>query len=188
MIMADDVEKKGGTNNYAVIWNYYNQVGEVNNYFGGAGSVDDLGEPNADKMKRQELIRTNKVLKLSYAPNDRGLDVLRLFRFIDKYFVNGIRHKYEWYALRRFLDKNKLLLPCDNVLFAEHMNQGEWYKHAEKSCEANEMNIYNFLNTIMPDGWLNCEIPYGSKATPSSLQRLYTCFHELEDNKAELDR
>ncbi len=186
MNMADNIEKKGN-NNYAMIWNYYNHVGEVKNYFG-AASKDDLAESNADKIKRQELIRTNKVLKLSFAPNDRMVDILSLFRFIEKYFVNGIRHKYEWYALRRFLDKNKLLKLCDNVLFAEHMNQKTWYKHASKSCEPNEMNIYNFLNEIMPEGWLNCQIPYGSKATSSSLQRLYICYHELEDNKAELER
>ena len=168
MNMADNIEKKGN-HNYAMIWNYYNHVGEVKNYFG-AASKDDLTESNADKI------------------NDRMVDVLNLFRFIEKYFVNGIRHKYEWYALRRFLDKNKLLQLCDNVLFAEHMNQKAWYEHASKSCEPNEMNIYNFLNEIMPEGWLNCQIPYGSKATPSSLQRLYICYHELEDNKAELER
>lgn len=186
MNMADNIEKKGN-HNYAMIWNYYNHVGEVKNYFG-AASKDDLTESNTDKIKRQELISTNKVLKLSFAPNDRMVDVLNLFRFIEKYFVNGIRHMYEWYALRRFLDKNKLLQLCDNVLFAEHMNQKAWYEHASKSCEPNEMNIYNFLNEIMPEGWLNCQIPYGSKATPSSLQRLYICYHELEDNKAELER
>lgn len=74
MNMADNIEKKGN-HNYAMIWNYYNHVGEVKNYFG-AASKDDLTESNADKIKRQELISTNKVLKLSFAPNDRMVDVL----------------------------------------------------------------------------------------------------------------
>ena len=45
MNMADNIEKKGN-HNYAMIWNYYNHVGEVKNYFG-AASKDDLTESNA---------------------------------------------------------------------------------------------------------------------------------------------
>lgn len=187
--MADekDLEKKGNTNQYAMIWNYYNHVGEVKNYFGGAASKDDLAEPDADKQKRQALIKTNKLLKLDGAPNDRKVDILKLYRFINKYFVGEIAHKYEWYALRRFLERNKLLIMCDNVEFAEHMNQEEWFGYAKKPCESNEMNIYNFLNSTPPDNWLEYDIPYGSRATKAALKSLYLRFRELEDNKAELE-
>ena len=186
--MEDDNKKvtKGG-NQYAMIWNYYNHVGEVKNYFG-AASKDDLAETDADKRKRQELLKTNLVLKVDPPANDRGIDILKLYRFIQKYFVDDISHKYEWYALRRFLDRNKLLQACDNVEFANHMNQKEWYGHAKKSCEANEMNNYNFLQSTAPAGWLDCQIPYGSKATTQGLKLLYKSFHALEDNKSEIDR
>jgi hypothetical protein len=186
--MAEDneIKKQGGGNNYAMIWNYYNQVGEVKNYFGEAASKDDLAEPYADKQKRQELLRTNRVLRLNFAPNDRMIDVLRLFRFTEKYFVEEIKFKYEWYALRRFLEKHKLLLDCDNVAFAEQMNRKEWYGHAHKSCEPNEMNNYNFLKDITPEMWLSTKIPIGSNATKSALNGLYRCYYELENNKEEL--
>lgn len=183
--MADDIEKKGGNNNFAMIWNFYNQVKEVHNHFGEAASQDDLAESNADKQKRLELIRTNKVLKLNGAPNDRKPDILKLFRFIQKYFIGSITHKYEWFALRRFLERNKLLEDCDNSSFATHMNQKEWYAHADKSCEPNEMNIYNFLPQS-PEKWLEEPIPVKSRATKSGIKRLYQVFHELEDNKSEL--
>lgn len=186
--MEDDNKKvpKGG-NQYAMIWNYYNHVGEVKNYFG-AASKDDLAETDADKRKRQELLKTNMVLKVDVPANDRGIDILKLYRFIQKYFVDDISHKYEWYALRRFLDRNKLLQACDNVEFANHMNQKEWYGHAKKSCEANEMNIYNFLQSTAPEGWPDYQIPYGSRATEQGLKQLYQSFHALEDNKSEIDR
>lgn len=186
--MEDDNKKmsKGGNNQFAMIWNYYNHVDEVKNYFGGAASKDDLAETDADKLKRQELLRTNMVLKVDAPANDKGIDILKLFRFIQKYFVDDISHKYEWYALRRFLDRNKLLQACDNVAFAKHMNQKEWFAHAKKSCEANEMNTYNFLLSTAPDNWPDCQIPYGSKATTQGLKQLYKSFHALEDNKKEI--
>ena len=181
--MADDngMKHQGHTNQYALVWNYYNQVKEVHNHFGEAASRDDLAETDADKRKRLELTRTNKVLRLE------GVDVLRLFRFIEKHFVRDVAHKYEWYALRRFLERNKYLEACDNKAFAEHMNQEEWYGHAKKGCDNNEINTYNFLVSVVPDRWPDSQIPYGSKATPSGLKRLYEVFHELEDNKGEID-
>ena len=186
MTMADDIEKKGDTKKNVLILQYYNQVGEVNNYYGDAASKDNLAEASADKVKRQELIRTNKVLKLSYAPNDRGLDVLRLFRFIEKHFVDDIIFVYEWVALRRFLERNKLLNDCNNGDFAAHMNQKEWYEHAKAPCKANEMNTYNFLSQS-PEKWVTETIPPKSRATVSGLNRLYKVYHELEDNKSELN-
>ena len=82
-----DIEKQGNTNQFAMIWNYYNHVDNVHNHFGGAASKDDLAEPDTDKLKRTKLMKTNKVLRLDGQGHDRMVDILKLYRFIQKYFV-----------------------------------------------------------------------------------------------------
>ena len=179
-------DKNKNVNQYAMIWNYYGHVENVHNHFEGAASKEDLAESSSDKAKRDRLTKTNDILKVGQGAGEGGVDILKLYRYIEKYFVSEIVYKYEWYALRRFLERNKLLRDCDNVAFANHMNQKEWFAHAKKSCEANEMNTYNFLASTPPDGWLSVDIPFGSKATQSAVSRIYKCFYELEDNKKEL--
>ena len=108
------------------------------------------------------------------------VDILKLYRFVDEYFVSEIKHKYEWYALRRFLERYSLLKNCDNEQFAAQMNSKEWFAHSKHSCEANEMNYYNYLNSLQPEQWLDKDVQLGSRATKRSVANIYRTHANLE--------
>ena len=113
-------------------------------------------------------------------------DILKLYNFIDRYFASEISHKYEWYALRRFLEKYNLLRECDNKQFAGQMNNEEWFGALEKRCEANEMNYYNYLNSVHPDKWVETDIQLGSRATKRSVSNIYKTYSNLELYKDQI--
>ncbi len=178
-------EDKTVTNQYAFIWNYNAHVDHQHNYMGGKPEREKA-ETDADKEERILLLATNTIIRTQTQSGQQTVDLLKLYRFVDKYFVSEITYKYEWYALRRYLEKYRLLMDCDNEQFAGQMNKEEWFAHSLKSCEANEINIYNFLNDIQPELWCNTDIPLGSRATKHSVRILYKTYSNLEIYKDQL--
>ena len=152
----------------------------------GEKSAESQQEKNAEDEKRKRLMATNAVIRTHTQSGQLALDILKLYNFIDRYFASEILHKYEWYALRRFLEKYNLLRECDNVQFAGQMNHKEWFGSSEKRCEANEMNYYNYLNSVHPDKWMETVIQLGSRATPRSVAHMYKTYSNLELYKDQI--
>ncbi len=149
-------------------------------------TCSNASENNPEESLRQVLLSNNSIIRHYTESGQKVVDLLLLYRFIDKYFIDGISFKYEWYALRRFLEKYELLRDCNNEEFARQMNSNVWFAYAKKSCEANEMNNYSFLNDVQPDRWLAKQLPVGGNATKKGVSKIYTTFNNLELHKEEL--
>lgn len=169
----------------AWILNYQPNIKEQHIHMGDK-SAEVQQKTNADNEKRQRLMATNAVIRTQTKSGQQAVDILKLYKFIDRYFASEIAHKYEWYALRRFLEKYNLLRECDNEQFAGQMNNDEWFGWLEKRCEANEMNYYNYLNLVHPDSWVETEIQMGSRATPRSVSNVYKTYSNLELYKEQI--
>lgn len=143
-------------------------------------------EADGEEEKRKRLAATNTIIRTENLSGQKIIDLLALFHYIDLHFVGEINYKYEWYALKRFLAKYNLLRECDSEQFAQQMNQKEWFAHSRKSCEANEMNNYNYLNGKAPDIWADIEIPAGNNATKRAAGNLSKTFANLELYKEKI--
>ena len=152
----------------------------------GEKSTESQQETNSEDEKRKRLMATNTVIRTHTQSGHLAIDILKLYNFIDRYFACEISYKYEWYALRRFLEKYNLLRECDNEQFAGQMNHKEWFGLLEKCCEANEMNYYNYLNPVHPDMWADTEIQMGSRATKRSVSNVYKTYSNLELYKDQI--
>ena len=164
-------------------------VASQNNFFGDQFVPKDAANGtngDADDEKRKRLMATNTIIRTHTKSGQQAVDLLRLYRFIDRYFASEIEFKYEWYALRRFLEKYNLLRECDNEQFAGQMNNKEWFGSLEKRCEANEMNYYNYLSSVHPDKWVETEIPRGGRATKRSVSKVYLTYSNLELYKDQI--
>ena len=185
MKMSKEEDKKNVYNQMAWILNYQPTIKEQHIHMGDK-SAEVQKETNGDDEKRKRLIATNVVIRTHTQSGQQSLDLLRLYNFIDRYFASEISFKYEWYALRRFLEKYNLLRECDNEQFAEQMNNKEWFSSLEKCCEANEMNYYNYLNAVHPDKWMETDIQMGSRATKRSVSKVYMTYSNLELYKDQI--
>lgn len=177
--MSKDDDKKPTVNQWAWILNYQPTIKEQHIHMG-EKSAESKEETNADDEKRKKLMATNTVIRTQTKSGQLAIDILKLYNFIDRYFACEITYKYEWYALRRFLEKYNLLRVCDNEQFAGQMNNMEWFGSLEKRCEANEMNYYNYLNSVHPDKWIDTDIQMGSRATKRSVENIYKSYSNLE--------
>lgn len=141
-----------------------------------------VSEEQKGKEQAQRLLATNDVFKLSGDEEQKKREILRLYKFIKIRFVKDIRYKYEWYALRRFLDKYNLLKECDNKQFACQMNKEEWFGYLknELQCSAYSINTYNYLrDEKLSSNWIDKEIPKGSRASKSAVRRIYSIYENL---------
>lgn len=180
-----DNEEKQVYNQLAFILNYQPTIDQQHIHIG-EKSADVKQETRSDDEKRKRLEASNTIFRTQTNSGKQVLDLLKLYRFIDRYFVSEITHKYEWYALRRFLEKYNLLRDCDNVQFAKQMNHEAWFGSLEKKCEANEMNYYNYLNSLPPEVWVDTEIQLGSRATKRSVEKVYRIYSNLELYKDQI--
>ena len=183
--MSREEDKKNVYNQMAWILNYQPTIKEQHIHIGDK-SVEVQQETKADDEKRKRLMATNTVIRTHTQSGQQTIDLLKLYNFIDQYFASEIEYKYEWYALRRFLEKYNLLRECDNEQFAAQMNDKEWFGTLEKRCEANEMNYYNYLNSVHPDSWIATEIQLGSRATKRSVAKIYKTYSNLELYKDQI--
>lgn len=183
--MSKEEDKNNVYNQMAWILNYQPTIKEQHIHMGDM-SAEVHQETNAEDEKRKRLIATNTVIRTHTQSGQQAIDILKLYNFIDRYFASEIIHKYEWYALRRFLKKYNLLRKCDNEQFAGQMNNEEWFGSLEKRCEANEMNYYNYLNSVHPDKWVETEIQMGSRATPRSVANIYKTYSNLDLYKEQI--
>ncbi len=141
-------------------------------------------ESESIKQKRNALLENSRILNLE--PRGNKIDVYNLYCFIETHFVNYISYKYQWAALRYFLIHHDLLKASSVEDFVSLMNRKEWFSHVEKTCEANEINTYNFLMGNRASQWMECPIPEGSRATQKSIRNIYTAYNNLELFKDEL--
>ena len=176
--MSKEEDKNPTVNQWAWILNYQPQIEHQHIHMGNK-SADIQQETNAEDEKRKRLMATNTVIRTHTQSGQEAIDILKLYNFIDRYFASEISYKYEWYALRRFLEKYNLLRVCDNEQFAKQMNHKEWFGSLEKQCEANEMNYYNYLNSVHPDKWAETDIQLGSRATKRSVSNIYKTYSNL---------
>ena len=183
--MSKEDDKKPTVNQWAWILNYQPNIKEQHIHLGDRPAVTQQ-ETNAEDEKRKRLMATNTVIRTHTQSGQHAIDILNLYNFIDRYFASEIEFKYEWYALRRFLEKYNLLRKCDNEQFEEQMNNKEWFGSLKKRCEANEMNYYNFLNSVHPDKWVETEIQLGSRATKRSVSNVYKTYSNLELYKDQI--
>lgn len=183
--MSKEENKKPTINQLAWILNYQPNIKEQHIHMG-EKSAEVQQETNADDEKRERLMATNTIIRSQTQSGQQAIDILKLYNFIGRYFVSEISYKYEWYALRRFLEKYNLLRECDNEQFADQMNNKEWFGSLEKSCEANEMNYYNYLNSEHPDKWVETDIQLGSRATKRSVSNIYKTYSNLELYKDQI--
>lgn len=152
--------------------------------------IEELKNPpesDEDKKKRRALLSSNTIFNINKM-QAKGIDILGLYRYIGKYFVSNDMKAYQWYALRRFLEKLDILDNCTNVDFKRQMNNQEWFSNAPRRCSDNEMNYYNFLNERHPSMWSTTDLPNGSRATKTGLRNNYIVFSILELNEDELKK
>ncbi|MBQ9261536.1 MAG: hypothetical protein IJ185_05480 [Prevotella sp.] len=183
--MSKEQDKKNVYNQMAWILNYQPTIKEQHIHMGEKTS-EYQQETKADDEKRKRLMATNTIIRSQTQSGQQAIDILKLYNFIDRYFASEISYKYERYALRRFLEKYNLLRDCDNEQFAGQMNNIEWFGALEKRCEANEMNYYNYLNSVHPDKWVETEIQLGSRATKRSVSNVYRTYSDLELYKDQI--
>ena len=183
--MSKDDDKKPTVNQWAWILNYQPTIKEQHIHMGDK-SAEGHQESNVDKEKREKLIATNTIIRTQTQSGKMVIDLLKLYKFINRFFASEIEYKYEWYALRRFLEKYDLLRACDNEQFAKQMNNNEWFGCLEKQCEANEMNYYTFLNKVDPERWVDTELQRGGRATKRSVAKVYKTYSNLELYKEHL--
>ena len=183
--MSGKDDKTPSVNQWAWILNYQPKIEHQHIHLGNR-SAESLHESNDDDEKRKRLMSTNTIIRTHTQSGKQATDLLKLYNFIDRYFASEISYKYEWYALRRFLEKYNMLKECDNEQFAEQMNNIEWFGSLKKQCEANEMNYYNYLNSVHPDKWAETEIQLGSRATKRSVSNIYKTYSNLELYKDQI--
>ncbi len=183
--MNKDEGKKAAVNQTAFILNYQPQIEHQHIYLDGKPKGNPQ-ESTADEKKQEVLKASNTVIRTQTNSGQPAVDLLKLYNFIANHFVSEIQYKYEWYALRRFLEKYHLLRDCDNEQFATQMNDHEWFGSCKKPCEANEMNYYNYLNSVQPDLWVEKTIPLGGRATKNSVARIYKSYQRLELYKEQI--
>lgn len=183
--MKKEEDSNNVYNQMAWILNYQPTIKEQHIHMGDK-SAEVHQETNSEDEKRKRLIATNTVIRTHTQSGKLAIDLLKLYNFIDRYFASEITHKYEWYALRRFLEKYNLLKDCDNEQFAAQMTNNEWFGTLEKRCEANEMNYYNYLNKVIPDKWMETDIQMGSRATQRSVANIYKTYSNLELYKDQI--
>lgn len=148
----------------------------------GSDTANGGEDINSNEELAQRLLATSVVFKLSEDEEQQKKELLRLYKFIKNRFVENIKHKYEWYALRRFLDKYNLLNECDNEEFASQMNKEEWFGYLknELQCSAYSMNTYNYLrDEKSSNNWIDKAIPEGSRASKSAVKRIYLRYENL---------
>ena len=138
--------------------------------------------------KRKRLMASNTIVRTHSRTEVETIDILQLYQFIERYFCGRLEHKYEWYALRRFLDSYDILLECDNSKFSEQMNHEDWFGSSDEKlqCSANEMNSYNFLNEVTPGQWLETKIPLGSRASRKAVANIYKTYSYLDLYKEKM--
>ena len=110
---------------------------------------------------------------------------MHLYRFLLLHFAEYVQHKYEWYALRRFLQKYDLEKEgVDNVEFEKQMNHPDWFGNLEdkKKCSQSEMNNYNFLKALEPDEWRTKwnKKNFSQKARQEGVDNIYKMFNHLD--------
>lgn len=183
--MNKDEQNNAVVNQTAFILNYQPKIEHQHIYVDGK-ATEDMQEPADDEKKREVLMATNSVVRTQTNSGKSTVDLLKLYTFIAKHFVSEIKYKYEWYALRRFLERYNLLRDCDNEQFAAQMNSSDWFGFCDKPCEANEMNYYNYLNSVHPNQWIETDIQLGSRATKHSVARVYKTYTNLELYKDQI--
>lgn len=166
---------------------FFRRIFEIEEYDRWIEELKNPPESDEDKEKRKILLCTNSIFDIQKI-QEKGFDILRLYKFIKEHFINDDMKVYFWYALRRFLEKLDILLECTNVDFMDQMNKSEWFKDAPKQCSDNEMNNYNFLNDKHSSLWLTTDIPGGSRVTKSGLRNIYNVYSDLELNEDDLKR
>lgn len=142
-----------------------------------------------EKLKKREkeekgrkLLATNTIFKIPERYKDNPeLYLYKIYNYIKEHFAEKVEHKYEWYALRRFLGHWKLLNNCDNVMFASQMNDSEWFGYLKKElqCTAKDMNYYNFLNNTRPNLWQNEDIEGHTGVTKQSVSNNVRRYNDL---------
>ena len=167
--MSKDDDKKPTVNQWAWILNYQPTIKEQHIHMG-EKSAESQQETNADDEKRKRLMAINTVIRTQTQSGQQTVDILKLYNFIDRYFASEITYLRE----------------CDNEQFSEQMNNKEWFGALEKRCEANEMNYYNYLNSVHPDKWAETEIQLGSRATKRSVSNIYKTYSNLELYKDQI--
>lgn len=145
------------------------------------------GHEMSDEEKRQRLETTNKVIKTHNKMGKAVVNLLELHKFLALYFADDVQHKYEWYALRRFLLKYDLLKEgVDNVEFEKQMNHPEWFGYLEdkKQCSQDAMNDYNILNYLEPQEWCKkwTTKVTNTKARQDGVDNIYKRFNHLENH------
>ena len=183
--MSKDNDKKPTINQWAWILNYQPTINEQHIHME-EKTAESQQVTRDDEEKQKRLVATNTVIRTQTQSEQLAIDILKLYHFIEKRFVSEIAYKYEWYALRRFLEKYYLLRDCDNEQFAAQMNNQEWFGACKKLCEANEMNYYNYLNSVHPDQWMETDIPLGGRATKRSVEKMYNTYAHLELYKDQI--
>ena len=143
-------------------------------------------ESPSAQQKLRELEESNMIFRTEWADGRGKVNLLEVYQFIRMNFYDHLQFKYDWYALRRFLDRYRLLRECNNVEFSDQMNHPAWFEDDRKACNANEMNNYSFLNDSHPEDWLDKERPLGSKASPRAIRRLYKLYQTLDMEKSDL--
>lgn len=166
-------------------FSFFRGIFEIEEYDRWIEELRNPAESDEDKELRDKLLRSNTILDIQKM-QDKGIDILKLYKYIKIHFINDDMKAYLWYALRRFLEKLDILLDCTNVDFEKQMNKSEWFNNVPKPCSDNEMNNYNFLNGKHSSLWLSTDIPAGNRATPSGLRNVYNTYSDLEINVKEL--
>ena len=148
-------------------------------------TINDQGGVS-DEKKRQQLETTNTVIKTTNKLGKTVVNLLELYRFLQLHFAGNVQYKYEWYALRRFLQKYDMLKEgVDNVEFETQMNHSEWFGYLEdkKQCSQDSMNDYNFLNNLKPEEWrTKWNKRASTKARKEGVDNIYTRFIHLENH------
>ena len=150
--------------------------------------IEELEHPHLseeNQKQRKLLIASNTIFNLAKL-KEKGIDILRLYQFIDEHFVQKMQNVYQWFALRCFLKDLGVLNDCTNVDFCNQMNHQDWFSHATLHCSDNEMNTYNFLAEIHYSTWIGQEIPMGSRASKAAIKKIYRIYSDMDLCKEEL--
>lgn len=144
-------------------------------------------ESEEDKLKRERLLKSNKVFNLKPTSSKREVDILFLYQFIRDRFIAEIKFLYEWFSLYYILRKVGVLMNCKVEEFKRQMNDKEWFGYVDKNCSSNEINTYSFLINKSPDEWNIKYKPRGTnKASKKAINNIYRKYSDLEDTIDEI--
>ena len=136
------------------------------------------------ELKLEKLKKSNKIFKTKIG--NQTVNLQAIYLFIKNKFIENIRYKYEWVALKIYL--KEFLKDESNVSFAKQMMDAEWFgelnNDRKRSCNNDALGTYSALvNESNRAKWSAEMIGISKDATQKGINNIMEQLNKLEVTK-----